>query len=111
MKKSDLYHALRTELHRHDFSTFVDEPPSVAQGGRGVVVPGCPACKKRFSTMPQFMDHLTDDVLPAVLDRLSAEKTMGARVEPTSELDIKKRFQNDASGVSMLCSHLPQEDR
>jgi hypothetical protein len=22
--------ALRTELHRHDFSTFVDEPPSVA---------------------------------------------------------------------------------
>jgi hypothetical protein len=31
------------------------------------------ACKKRFSTMPQFMDHLTDDVLPAVLDRISQE--------------------------------------
>jgi hypothetical protein len=73
MKKSDLYQALRKELHRHDCSTFVDEPPSVAQGGRGVVVPGCPACKKRFNTMPQFMDHLTDDVLPAVLDRLSSE--------------------------------------
>jgi hypothetical protein len=61
MLKSDLYRALRTELHRHDFSTFVDEPPSIAQGGNGVVVTGI----------------LTDDVLPAVLDRLSAEKVGG----------------------------------
>jgi hypothetical protein len=44
-----LYRALRTELHRHDFSTFADEPPSIAQGGRGVVVPGCPTCKKDLS--------------------------------------------------------------
>jgi len=29
-------------------SPFVDEPPSIAQGGRGVVVPGCPTCKKKF---------------------------------------------------------------
>jgi hypothetical protein len=36
-----------------------------------VVVPGCPACRKRFQTMPQFLDHITDDVLPRVLDRLS----------------------------------------
>jgi hypothetical protein len=72
MKKSELYRAIRTELHRHDFSTFVDQPPSIAQGGRGVVVPGCPTCKKRFQTMPQ-LDHLTDDVLPALLDKLSAE--------------------------------------
>jgi hypothetical protein len=75
MKKSDLYRALRTELHRHDFSHFVDEPPSIAQGGKGVVVSGCPACKKKFGTMPQFLDHLTDDVLPAVLDRLSNSKS------------------------------------
>jgi hypothetical protein len=64
----------RTEIHRHDLSHFVDEPPSVAQGGNGVVVPGCPTCRKRFGTMLQFLDHLTDDVLPAVLDRLSTEK-------------------------------------
>jgi len=25
--------------------------------------------------MPQFLDHLTDDVLPALLDGLSAEKS------------------------------------
>jgi hypothetical protein len=55
------------------FSTFVDEPPSIARGGHGVVVTGCPTCRKKFGTMPQFLDHLTDDVLPAVLDRLSSE--------------------------------------
>jgi hypothetical protein len=71
MFKSELFAALKTEIHRHDFSHFVDEPPAVAQGGRGVVVPGCPACRKRFQTMPQFLDHITDDVLPRVLDRLS----------------------------------------
>jgi hypothetical protein len=73
MLKSDLYRALRPELRQHDFSNFVDESPSVAQGGRGVVVTGCPKCKKRFGTMPQFVDHLTDDVLRAALDRLSSE--------------------------------------
>jgi hypothetical protein len=77
MKKSELHAALRKEIHRHDFSTFVDEPPSVAQGGKGIVTPGCPACKKRFGTMPQFLDHLTDDVLPAILDRLPQEKVGG----------------------------------
>jgi hypothetical protein len=71
LKKSDLYAALRTELHRHDFSTFVDHPPSIAQGGKGVVVPGCPACRKRIDTMPQFLDHLADDALPPLLGRLS----------------------------------------
>ena len=73
MTKSELYAALRNEIHRHDFSTYVDDPPSIAQGGRGVVVAGCPTCKKRISTMPQFLDHLTDDVLPVLLDKLSAE--------------------------------------
>jgi hypothetical protein len=51
----------------------VDEPPSVAQGGKGVVVPGCPACKKRIATMSRFLDHLTDDVLPPLLDRLALQ--------------------------------------
>jgi hypothetical protein len=34
MKKSDLLLALQREIQRHDFATFVDEPPSVAQGGQ-----------------------------------------------------------------------------
>jgi hypothetical protein len=71
MKKSELLQTLQTEIRRHDFSTFVDEPPSVAQGGKGVVVLGCSACRKRINTMAQFLDHLADEVLPALIDQLS----------------------------------------
>jgi hypothetical protein len=74
VQKSVLLRELQKEIHRHDLSTFIDEPPSGAQGGRGVVVPGCPACKKRFGTVPQFVDHLTNDVLPAIINKLSAPK-------------------------------------
>jgi hypothetical protein len=52
------------EIHRHDLSYLVAEPPSVAQGGKGVVVSGCPACKKRINTVTQFLDHLANDVMP-----------------------------------------------
>jgi hypothetical protein len=45
--------------------------PRMAQGGTGVVVPGCPACRKRIQTVAQFLDHLTDDVLPSLLDKLA----------------------------------------
>jgi len=72
VQKSILLAAIQKEIHRHDFSYFVDEPPSVAQGGKGVVVSGCPACKKRINTMTQFLDHLTNDVMPELIDRLAA---------------------------------------
>ena len=72
MQKSILLAAIQKEIYRHDFSYFVDEPPSVAQGGKGVVVAGCPACLKRVNTMQQFLDYLAKDVLPALIDRLSA---------------------------------------
>jgi hypothetical protein len=73
VQKSVLLAAIQQEIRRHDFSNFVDEPPSVAQGGRGVVVSGCPACRNGINTMSQFLDHLADDVLPTLLDRLSTE--------------------------------------
>jgi hypothetical protein len=69
VQKSLLLAAIQKEIHRHDFSYFVDEPPSVAQGGKGVVVSGYPACKKRIT---QFLDHLANDVMPALIDRLTA---------------------------------------
>jgi hypothetical protein len=65
MQKSTLLRALQQEIRRHDFNYFVHEPPSIAQGGRGVVVPSCPACQKRINTINQFLDHLADEVLPA----------------------------------------------
>ena len=72
MKRSELLRALQTELRRHDFSTFLTEEPSMADGGPGVVVPGCPACKKRLQTMANFMDHLADDVLPHLTNYVSS---------------------------------------
>ena len=74
MQKSVLLAAIQREIQRHDLSYFVNEPPSVAQGGRGVVVSGCPTCKKRINAMTQFLDHLTNDVMPALIDRLAAPK-------------------------------------
>jgi len=73
VQESVLLRELQREIQRHDLSTFIDEPPSGAQGGRGVVVPGCPACRKRFGTVSQFIDHLTNDVLPAIVSKLSAQ--------------------------------------
>jgi hypothetical protein len=75
MQESALLSALQHEIRRHDFSNFVDEPPWVAQGGRGVVVSGCLACRKRINTMTQFLDHITNDVLPPLLEKLSRDTT------------------------------------
>ena len=79
MQKSALLAAIQQEIHRHDFSHFVDNPPSVAQGGRGIVVSGCPACRKRINSMSQFLDHLANDAMPSLLDRLSSEQCAGQR--------------------------------
>ena len=73
MQKSALLAALQAEINRRDFSHFIDEPPSIAQGGKGVVVPGCPSCRKRINTMPQLLDHLANDAMPVLLDRLSKQ--------------------------------------
>jgi hypothetical protein len=55
------------ELQKHSLGTFVANPPSVADGGSGVVVTGCPAYLKRFGTVNQLMQHIADDVLPRIL--------------------------------------------
>jgi hypothetical protein len=71
VQKSVLLAAIQKEIQRHDFSYFVDEPPSVAQGGKGVVVSGWPACKKRFNATSEFLDHLANDTMPALINRLA----------------------------------------
>jgi predicted methyltransferase len=65
--KREILRAAKTEIMRHRWDTFVDDPPSIAQGGKGVIVSGCPTCKKRFGTNTQYLDHLADDVMPVVL--------------------------------------------
>ena len=50
MLKSELLRALQTEIRRHTFDYFVENPPAMARGGPGVVVLGCPACRKRIES-------------------------------------------------------------
>jgi hypothetical protein len=59
------------ELRRHTWDNFVLNPPAVALGGEGVVVPGCPSCRKRINTLSEYMDHLADDVLPVLITAVS----------------------------------------
>jgi hypothetical protein len=69
MDKAKIIANAKSEFLRHPWETFVDEPPSVAAGGKGVVVAGCPQCKKRLNTTSQYLEHLFDDVLTQILER------------------------------------------
>jgi hypothetical protein len=83
VQKSVLLAAIQKEIQRHDLSYFVDEPPSVAQGGKGVVVSGCPACRKRLNTISQFLDHLTTDVMPELIEHLATKRApRDAKIAP-----------------------------
>jgi hypothetical protein len=64
VKKSELLKALQTEIARHSLGTFMSEEHHVVQTG-------CPACHKHFGTVQQLIRHLTDDVLPPLVDKLS----------------------------------------
>jgi hypothetical protein len=66
MKKSDLLRALQTEIQKHNLSTFMHEEHKV-------VLTGCSFCRKDFGTVEQFKFHITDDVLPPLLSKLSTE--------------------------------------
>jgi hypothetical protein len=66
---------VKAEFSRHTWNTFVDEPPSLAQGGRGVVVPGCSMCRVRCQTVSQFTEHLSEAVWAAVESQLEIENT------------------------------------
>lgn len=54
---------------RHTWDTFADDPRSVEAGGNGIVVPGCPVCHKRINTIDEFLRHLSDEVLPIILQK------------------------------------------
>jgi hypothetical protein len=66
VKKSDLLRALQTEIGKHNLSTFMDEKDKI-------VITGCTHCRKNFGTVEQFKRHITEDVLPPLLDKLSSE--------------------------------------
>jgi hypothetical protein len=66
MRKSELLRALQTEIQKHDLSTFMNTEHKIVQTG-------CPACQKCFQTVEQLIRHITEDVIPPLLDRLSSE--------------------------------------
>ena len=66
VKKSELLRAIREEIQRHDLSTFMSQQHKIVQTG-------CSTCQKHFGTVEQFKRHITEDVLPPLLDRLSGE--------------------------------------
>jgi hypothetical protein len=65
---SSILRVAQRELNRHQMGHVVDNPPSIAQGGTGVVVSGCQACNKVIYTLNGFVEHLSNDVLPKVLE-------------------------------------------
>jgi len=68
MDKLKILAAAKAEIQRHTWGTFVDgDGRSMAQGGEGVVQPGCEACKKVLRTNSQYLQHLADDVMPVIL--------------------------------------------
>jgi hypothetical protein len=66
MKKSDLLRALQTEIQNHNLSTFMSDRHKIGQNL-------CSICQKHFGTVEQFKRHLSEDVLPPLLDTLTVE--------------------------------------
>ena len=69
MTPRELLAEVQAELRKHDFDRFVDPSAPRLPGRKGVVVPGCPHCRKKFYTMAQFIERLVDDVLPLIFER------------------------------------------
>jgi hypothetical protein len=69
-KKQALLRYFQTEIRKHHWDTFVIDPPSVADGGRGVVYPGCLTCQKVINTTPEYLNHLCQDVIPKLIEQL-----------------------------------------
>jgi hypothetical protein len=67
-EKMDLLEAAQHELMKHHWDTFCTEPLSIAEGGKGVIVPGCVFCRKLLYTNNQYLSHLAIDVLPKILE-------------------------------------------
>jgi hypothetical protein len=70
MRKDDpILTRAQQELERHSWGNFTEgDTRTIGQGGKGVVVVGCVTCKMRLNTIPEFMRHLSEDVLPTILD-------------------------------------------
>src|SRR6266851_3798586 len=104
---SSILQAAQRELKRHSWEHFVDNPPSIAQGGKGVVVPGCPACNKAINTMNGFVEHLANDVLPRILETALTTPTKFAHCRDCKGVVAyeKSLLESDGrTGLEIVCT-------
>jgi hypothetical protein len=73
--KTTILQTAQEELMRHHWDTFCTQSLSIAEGGKGVIVPGCVHCKILLYTTNQFLSHLALDVLPQIIEKAIAETT------------------------------------
>ncbi len=73
MDKTAIHQAAQEELMKHHWDTFCTQPLSIAEGGKGVIVPGCVECRILLYTNNQYLSHLAIDVLPKILETACKE--------------------------------------
>jgi hypothetical protein len=73
-KIDSLILAIQGELRRHDWDSFPVPVDDDEPDGQKVVVSGCSVCRKQIGTMPQFLDHLADDAIPLLFEKLRVKK-------------------------------------
>jgi hypothetical protein len=73
MDKTAILQAAQEELMKHHWDTFCTQPLSIAEGGKGVIVPGCVECRKLLYTNNQYLSHLAIDVLPQILEMVFSQ--------------------------------------
>jgi hypothetical protein len=78
------------KFQRHNLSTFMSAEHEIVQTG-------CSTCQKHFGTVEQFKRHLSEDVLPRLLDGLSSE---------VKKLTTYFRFAVDRSNLTLQCFNL-----
>ena len=70
MKRSEFIFKLQQELVPHRMGIFCISERSVAQGGNGVMMPGCVKCRLNLQTDVQFIEHLLMEVLPEAVEKI-----------------------------------------
>jgi hypothetical protein len=78
MQKNDpVLKLAQAALESHRWGHFVEgDTRTMAEGGKGTIAVGCEKCQIPLNTIPQFMQHLSEDVLPAILDDVLERKAM-----------------------------------
>jgi hypothetical protein len=82
--------ALTSEVHKPATFERVRHPPYMVAKEK-VVITGCTLCRKHFETVEQFKRHITEDVLPPLLDKLSVRNGECQNSNTSTQYSAHKR--------------------